>query len=83
MSMKRESLYDENWKQLSYFPNQTIAAMVLQILEAEDIPAYKLDGNIGVHLPGLGGTRVFVRACDLDKAERLLKELEEAGLTES
>ena len=81
--MKRESLYDENWKQLSYFPNQTIAAMVLQVLEAEDIPAYKFDGNIGVHLPGLGGTKIFVRACDLDKAGKLLKELEEAGVTEN
>lgn len=79
--MKRESLYDESWKQLGYFSNQTIAAMVMQILEAENIPAYKLDGNIGVHLPGLGGTKIYVRACDLDQANRLLNQMEKDELS--
>ena len=46
--------------------------MAVQLLTAEGIPVYKLDGTIGVHLPGLGGSKVFVRGCDLDLAERLL-----------
>ena len=74
--MTGESLYDENWKLLKHFDNQITAAMAVQILEAENIPCYKLDGSIGVHLPGLGGTKVYVRACDLDAAGRLLEEAE-------
>ncbi len=70
--MKGESLYDEDWKLLRHYPNQTVAAMAVQLLTAEGIPVYKLDGTIGVHLPGLGGSKVFVRGCDLDLAERLL-----------
>ena len=49
---------------------------IVKILEAENIPVYKLDGAIGVHLPGLGGSKVYVRGCDLDRAERILKEIE-------
>ena len=74
--MKHESLYDEEWKLLRHIPNQILAAMAVQILEAENIPVYKLDGAIGVHLPGLGGSKVYVRGCDLDRAERILKEIE-------
>ena len=74
--MKHESLYDENWKLFRHFPNQTVAAMALQLLQAEDIPSYSLDGSIGVHLPGLGGSKIFVRGCDFDKAEKLLADLE-------
>lgn len=72
--MKRESMYDKEWKLLRHFPNQIVAAMAVQILESENIPVYKLDGAIGAHLPGLGGTKVFVRGCDVDQAQRILDE---------
>jgi len=78
----KESLYDENWTLLRRYGNQTEAAMVVGLLEGEGIPVYKLDGSIGVHLPGIGGSSVFVQACDLDRVTEILKELETSS-TES
>ena len=69
---KAESLYDTSWKLLKFFPNQIDAAVAVQILEQAKIPCYRHDGSIGVHLPGIGGSHVYVQACDLDEAKRLL-----------
>ena len=71
-----ESLYDENWKLLRHFQNQVEAAIAVDLISGEGIPVYKLDGTIGVHLPGLGGSRVYVQGCDFDRAEQLIKEME-------
>ena len=73
---KAESLYDTSWKLLRFFPNQIDAAIAVQLLEQAKIPCYRHDGSVGVHLPGIGGSHVYVQACDLDEANRLLSEVE-------
>ena len=73
---KSESLYDTSWKLLRFFPNQIDAAVAVQLLEHAKIPCYRHDGSVGVHLPGIGGSHVYVQACDLDEASRLLTDME-------
>ena len=73
---KTESLYDTSWKLLRFFPNQIDAAVAVQLLEQAEIPCYRHDGSVGVHLPGIGGSHVYVQACDLDEASRLLTDME-------
>ena len=81
--VKPESLYDTSWKLFRYYPNQIEAALAVQLLGEAGIPCYKLDGSIGVHLPGLGGSKVFVRACDLDEASRCVGSDDGTGQDES
>lgn len=73
---KAESLYDTSWKLFRFFPNQIDAALAVQLLEQAKIPCYRHDGSVGVHLPGIGGSHVYVQACDLDEANRLLSDVE-------
>ena len=79
-SLNAESLYDENWKVLREFHNRTEAEMVLDLLSQQGIPAYILGGDASAWWRGKGISRICVRACDLDTAGKLLKELEEAPL---
>ena len=72
----RDDKTKKSWKLLRFFFFFFDAAVAVQLLEQAEIPCYRHDGSVGVHLPGIGGSHVYVQACDLDEASRLLTDME-------
>ena len=69
-------MYDENWQELRRFPNPMEASIAAALLENEHIPCYQLNATISFIMRRRGESGLYVRACDIDQAERLLMELE-------
>ncbi len=70
-----ESMYDETWEVIRCL-NQIEAEIALDLLKQADIPAYKLNGIPGMYRKGGRDARIYVRACDRDPAERVLRVLD-------
>jgi len=71
-------MYDERWKLFRRCPNPLEAQLAAGILENAQIPTYRLDSTINLYMQGRGTSLLYVRACDMDQAERILAELDQA-----
>ena len=80
--VKRESLYDENWVLLRRFNNPLEAAIAADLLKQMKVPSYQLDSTVNLYMGGRGESNLYVRACDLDQAVRVLRELDQSEPSE-
>ena len=75
--VKRESLYDENWVLLRRFNTPLEAEMAADLLKQASVPTYQLNSTVNLYMRGRGESNLYVRACDLDQAVRVLREMSE------
>ena len=76
-SVIKESMYDERWQLFRRFPAPLAAQLAAGILENAQIPTYRLDSTVSLYMRGRGTSLLYVRACDMDRAERILAELDQ------